>query len=175
MEQQRKTRAQSAEADQMISFAIGEEHYGVDIQEVKEVIRIREITQLPKAPTFVKGVINLRGDVIPIIDLREKFGLEQLDYTEVTRVIVVEVDGKSIGMVVDSVSNVIKIPQDEIEPPPQLVGELSGEYLRGIGKLGEKLIVLISIDKILTTDEKIELKKIELGKMEEVKEPAGVK
>ena len=170
MEQQRKTRAQSAEADQMISFSIGEEHYGVDIQEVKEVIRIREITQLPKAPTFVKGVINLRGDVIPIIDLREKFGLEQLDYTEVTRVIVVEVDGKSIGMVVDRVSNVIKIPQDEIEPPPPLVGGLSGEYLRGIGKLGEKLIVLISIDKILTTDEKIELKK-----MEEVKEPAGVK
>ena len=170
MEQKRRAKVSAAETDQMISFSIGEEDYGVDIQEVKEVIRIREITQLPKAPTFVKGVINLRGDVIPIIDLREKFGLEQQDYTDVTRVIVVEVDGKSIGMVVDRVSNVIKIPQDEIEPPPPLVGDLSGEYLRGIGKLGEKLIVLISIDKILTTDEKIELKK-----MEEVKEPAGVK
>jgi purine-binding chemotaxis protein CheW len=147
--------------EQIISFNVGKEEYGVEIQTVKEVIRLREITRLPKAPTFVKGVINLRGDVIPIIDLREKFSLEEEDYTEKTRVIVVEVEGKSIGMVVDSVSHVARLAEDQIEPPPSLVGGLSGEYIRGVGKLGERLIVLLNIDRILSTEEKIELKNLE--------------
>ena len=163
------TGGEGGELVQMISFAVGAEEYGIDIQTVKEVIKIQEITQLPKAPSFVKGVINLRGDVIPIIDLREKFGLEQKEHTDLTRVIVVDVGTKSIGMVVDSVSHVIRIAQSEIEPPPPLIGGLSGEYIRGVGKMGEKLIILVNIDKILTADEKIELEK-----MEETKETAPV-
>ncbi len=147
--------------DQMISFAISEEDYGVDIQTVKEVIRHREITRLPKAPPFVKGVINLRGDVIPIVDLRERFGMEQQEYTDMTRVMVVEVGGRSIGMVVDSVSHVLRIEQDQIEPPPPCVGKISEEYIRGVGKVAEKLIVLLNIDKILSEDEKTELDKVE--------------
>ncbi len=147
--------------DQMISFAIGDEDYGVDIQTVKEVIRHREITRLPKAPVFVKGLINLRGDVIHIMDLRERFNMEQQEYTNMTRVIVVEVDERSVGMVVDSVSHVIRVGQGQIEPPPPCVGKISEEYIRGVGKVDEKLIVLLNIDHILTSEERIELDKIE--------------
>ena len=148
---------------------MGNEDYGVDIQTVKEVIRFKAITRLPKAPDFVKGVINLRGDIIPIIDLRERFGMEQKEYTDMTRVIVVEVDGRSIGTVVDSVSHVIRIEEGEIEPPPPCVGKISEEYIRGVGKVDEKLVVLLNIDRILTAEEKIEL-----DEMEKPKEEANV-
>ena len=161
MNEQTRTKAANDKLDQLISFAIGDEDYGVDIQTVKEVIRHREITRLPKAPAFVKGVINLRGDVIPIMDLRERFNMEQQEYTSMTRVIVVEVDGRSIGMVVDSVSHVIRIDESQIEPPPPCVGKISEEYIRGVGKVGEKLIVLLHITKILTAEEKVELGKIQ--------------
>ena len=157
----REDRAAADELTQLISFMVGKEEYGLEILNVKEVIRIREITKIPKAPLFVKGIINLRGDVIPIIDLREKFGLETEEYTTMTRVIIVEVDGKAIGMVVDSVSQVIRIAQSEVEPPPPLIGGLAAEYLRGVGKIGERLIILLNIIKILTTEEKFELKKME--------------
>ena len=149
--------------DQLISFAISDEDYGVDIQTVKEVIRHREITRLPKAPAFVKGVINLRGDIIPIIDLRERFGMEQQEYTNMTRVIVVEVEGRSVGMVVDSVSHVIRIEEGQIEPPPPCVGKKSEEYIRGVGKVDEKLIVLLHITRILTAEEKVEIDKLVTG------------
>ena len=159
MEKQSKNTSEALE--QIITFNVGKEDYGIEIQMVKEVIRQREITRLPKAPAFVKGVINLRGDVIPVIDLREKFGLEEEEYTDKTRVIVVEVDRKSIGMIVDSVSHVVRLARDQIEPPPPLVGGVSGEFIRGVGKLGERLIVLLNINRILTIEEKIELQKME--------------
>jgi purine-binding chemotaxis protein CheW len=132
VENQKHSHTLTRDQDQLISFVVGGEDYGIDIQRVKEVIRIREITKLPKCPVFVKGVINLRGDVIPIIDLREKFGLPHEEYTDMTRVIVVEVDEKSIGMVVDSVSHVIRLSEDEIEPPPPLIGGLSSEFRRKV-------------------------------------------
>ena len=157
MNGQNESRATSEMQDQLISFAMSDEDYGVNIQTVKEVIRHREITRLPKAPAFVKGVINLRGDIIPIIDLRERFGMEQVEYNDMTRVIVVEVEGRSIGMVVDSVSHVIRLDEGQIEPPPPSVGKVSEEYIRGIGKVEDKLIVLLKIDHVLSTEEKIEL------------------
>jgi purine-binding chemotaxis protein CheW len=147
--------------DQLISFSIGDEEFGVDIHTVKEVIKYREITSLPKAPAFVKGIINLRGDVIPIIDLRERFGMDRIEYSNMTRIIVVEVDGRSIGTVVDSVSHVIRIDSGQIEPPPPCVGKISADYIRGIGKVGERLVVLLRINKILTAEEKIELGKVD--------------
>jgi purine-binding chemotaxis protein CheW len=156
-----------AELNQLISFMVGEEEYGLDILRVKEVIRIREITRLPQAPSFVKGIINLRGDVIPIIDLRDKFGLEHREYTAMTRVIVVDVDGKLVGMVVDAASQVVRIPADQIEPPPPIAGGLSVEYIRGVGKLDERLIILLQIDRILSTEEKVELENLELRDLEE--------
>ena len=161
METKEEFQKSGEELNQLISFSIGEENYGVDIQKVKEVIRNREITRLPKTPSFIMGVINLRGDVIPILDLRDRFCLEHREYNEMTRVIVVEVDDRSIGMVVDSVSHVLRIEQAEIEPPPPIAGGISQEYLHGVGKIGEKLIVLLNIDKILTVEEKVELDRVE--------------
>jgi purine-binding chemotaxis protein CheW len=153
-------REMEGELNQLISFIVGEEEYGLDILRVKEVIRIREITRLPRAPSFVKGIINLRGDIIPIIDLRDKFGLERQDYTAMTRVIVVDVDSRLIGMVVDAASQVVRVPADQIEPPPPIVGGLSVEFIKGVGKLDERLIILLNIDRILSTQEKIELARL---------------
>jgi len=153
-------REMEGELNQLISFIVGEEEYGLDILRVKEVIRIREITRLPRAPSFVKGIINLRGDIIPIIDLRDKFGLERQDYTAMTRVIVVDVDSRLIGMVVDAASQVVRIPADQIEPPPPIVGGLSVEFIKGVGKLDERLVVLLNIARILSTQEKVELARL---------------
>ena len=148
-----KDRMETGELRQFISFSVGEEEYGLELLRVKEVIRIREITWLPKAPTFVKGIINLRGDVIPIIDLRDKFGLPPKENTAMTRVIVVEVEGRLMGMVVDSASQVVRIPAGQIDPPPPVLGGLSQEFITGVGKLDDKLIILLNTDAILTIEE----------------------
>jgi purine-binding chemotaxis protein CheW len=147
--------------NQLISFLVGEEVYGLEILRVKEVIRLREITRLPRAPTFVKGIINLRGDIIPIIDLRDKFGLEHQQYTAMTRVIVVDVGGRLVGMVVDAASQVVRVPADQIDPPPPIAGGLSVEFIKGVGKLEERLIILLNIDRILSIEEKVELERLE--------------
>jgi purine-binding chemotaxis protein CheW len=154
MEKNARTEGQGM---QMISFNVGEQEYGVDIHSVKEVIRQGEITPLPRAPSFLKGVINLRGDVIPIIDLRERFALEAGSYSEASRVIVVEIGEKSVGMVVDSVSHVIRVPEDHIEAAPTWLGGTSGEYVRGVARVEKRLVVLLNIDAILTTDEILEI------------------
>lgn len=161
MENLSKQQEIEGDLNQLISFIVGEEEYGLEILRVKEVIRVREITRLPRAPCFVKGIINLRGDVIPIIDLRDKFGLEHREYTSMTRVIVVDVDGRLVGMVVDAASQVVRIPADQIEPPPPIVGGLSAEYIKGVGKLDERLVILLNIDRILSAQEKVELNRME--------------
>ncbi len=145
---------------QLISFMVGEEEFGLDILRVREVIRVREITRLPGTPTFVEGIINLRGDVIPIIDLRDKFGLPAVERTAQTRVIVVDADGRLVGMIVDAASQVVRIPADQIDPPPPIVGGLSAEYVRGVGKMEDRLLILLDIDRILTADEKLALDRV---------------
>ena len=152
---------ETGELRQFISFSVGEEEYGLELLRVKEVIRVREITWLPKAPSFVKGIINLRGDVIPIIDLRDKFGLEPREQTAQTRVIVVEVEGRLMGMVVDSASQVVRIPADQIEPPPPVPGGFSQELITGVGKIDDRLIILLDADSIFTVDEKTALASID--------------
>jgi purine-binding chemotaxis protein CheW len=138
---------------QLISFTVGAEEYGLELLRVKEVIRMRQITWLPKAPACVKGVINLRGDVIPIVDLRERFGLTAQQQTATTRVIVVEVEGHMIGMVVDSASQVWRVPEDQFDPPPAVMGETSRDFITAVGKMGDTLIIMIDVDKILSTEE----------------------
>src|SRR5271157_3241075 len=152
---------ETGELRQFISFSVGQEEYGLELLRVKEVIRVREITWLPKAPSFVKGIINLRGDVIPIIDLRDKFGLETREQTAQTHVIVVEVEGRLMGMVVDSASQVVRIPADQIDAPPPVLGGLSQEFITGVGKMDDKLVILLNIDAILTVDEKRVLKTLD--------------
>jgi purine-binding chemotaxis protein CheW len=162
MDSQRQMRDES-ELNQLISFEVGQEEYGLEILRVKEVIRLREITRLPRAPSFVKGIINLRGDVIPIIDLRDRFGLQPQEHTAMTRVIVVDVDSRLVGMVVDAASQVVRIPADQIQPPPPIVGGLSAEYIKGVGKLDSRLIILLNIDRILSHQEKTELDRLPTG------------
>src|SRR5208337_4524085 len=119
----------AAEVKQLISFTVGAEEYGLELLRVKEVIRMRQITWLPKAPSCVRGIINLRGEVIPIVDLRERFGMQGQEQTTMTRVIVVEVEGEPVGMVVDSASQVVRVPADQFEPPPAVMGEGSRDFI----------------------------------------------
>lgn len=140
---------QNFEQEQLVVFEVGDESFGIDISLVQEIIRLQPITEVPRAPMYVKGVINLRGKVIPVIDLRERFSLSISDETKATRIVVVNVLGNTVGMIVDAVSEVLRLATDSIEPPSAIVEGIGSEYLKGIGKLEDKLILLLGLDKLL--------------------------
>lgn len=145
---------------QLVSFNLGSEEFGVDILMVQEINRMLDITKVPKSPDFVEGVINLRGRVIPIINLRKRFGLPGKDNDKQTRIVVVTIEGKILGLVVDAVSEVLRLPADTIEPPPPMVSGVEAEYINGVGKLDDKLLILLDLNKILTKKEKETLNNI---------------
>ncbi len=138
---------------QLVSFRLAEEEYGIEITKIREIILITEITQVPQTPHYVKGLINLRSTVIPVIDLRTRFGLPEGEATGESRIMVLHVGTKTIGIVVDAVSEVLRITQDQIAPPPPTVAGLGKEYLTGLVKLEDRLLILLDIDKILGEDE----------------------
>jgi len=138
---------------QLVTFTISNEEFGLDILRVQEIIRTMEITRVPRAPEFVEGVINLRGKVIPIIDLRRRFGMESKKHDSQTRIIVVEIHSMIVGFVVDSVSEVLRIQSSTVEPPPAVVSGIESEYISGVGKLEDRLLILIDLDKLLSEDE----------------------
>ncbi len=138
---------------QLVTFSIGEEEFGVDILKVQEIIRTMEITKVPRAQEFVEGVINLRGKVIPIIDLRRRFGLQTKAHDKHTRIIVIEISNMIVGFVVDSVSEVLRIPAGTVEPPPPVVAGLESEYISGVGKLHDRLLILLDLDKLLSHED----------------------
>ncbi len=144
---------QDAELLQLVTFSIGEEEFGVDILKVQEIIRTMEITKVPRAPDFVEGVINLRGKVIPILDLRKRFGLMSREHDKHTRIIVIEINNMIVGFVVDSVSEVLRIPASTVEPPPPVVAGLESEYISGVGKLEDRLLILLDLDRLLSGEE----------------------
>ena len=137
---------------QIVSFRLAQEEYGIEITKVQEIILMGEITRVPQTPDFVKGLINLRSTVIPIIDLRLRFGLTLEAASDETRIMVVNVAGKTIGIIVDAVSEVLRITPDEIAPPPPTVAGLGRDYLTGLVKLDKRLLILLDIDKILGSD-----------------------
>lgn len=139
---------------QLVSFKLGKEEFGVDILKVQEIIKLIDITTVPNAPKFVEGVINLRGRVIPIIDLRIRLGMERKELDNKSRIIVVELDSKTIGFIVDEVNEVLRIPTDIIEPPPDMVLGIDTDYIIAVGKLEEKLLILLDLEKVLSTNEK---------------------
>jgi len=143
---------------QLVSFNVGSEEFGVDILKVHEINRMTEITRVPKAPEFVEGVINLRGKIIPIIDLRKRFGMEQKDKDKNTRIVVVEINEQTIGFVVDSVSEVIRMPMENIDDAPELVTGIDADYIKGVGKLEKNLLILLDLEKVMS---KQELQKVE--------------
>jgi purine-binding chemotaxis protein CheW len=142
---------------QLVSFNLGDEEFGVDILKVQEINRMVAITRVPNTPAYVEGVINLRGKVIPIIDLRMRFGLDRKQEDKNTRIIVVEISGKIVGFVVDSVSEVLRIPKSVTEPPPPIVAGIEAEYITAVGKLEDRLLILLDLDKILSTEETAQL------------------
>jgi purine-binding chemotaxis protein CheW len=138
---------------QLVSFRLAQEEYGIEITKVQEIILMGEITRVPQTPEYIKGLINLRSTVIPIVDLRLRFGLSQESTTDETRIMVVNVAGKTIGIIVDAVSEVLRISKDQIAPPPPTVAGLGREYLTGLVKLEKRLLILLDIDKILGAEQ----------------------
>ena len=139
---------------QLVSFKLGDEEFGVDILQVQEIIRMQNITRVPNAPHFVEGVINLRGKVIPIIDLRKRFDLGTHEADKNTRIVVVKINDIVVGLVVDEVSEVLRIPADTVEPPPPIIAGIESDYIKGVGKLdGGRLLILLDLNKILTKEE----------------------
>lgn len=134
---------------QLVSFHIGGEEFGLDILRVQEIIRVQQLTRVPNSPDFVDGVINFRGKVIPVIALRRRFGLEDIPHDKQTRIVVVEVRGTVLGFIVDSVSEVLRIPADTVEPPPRL-GKVDREYVSGVGKLDNRLLILLDVDRLMS-------------------------
>lgn len=149
--------AKSGHATQIVSFRLANEEYGVDIMRVQEIILMGQITKMPEVPDFICGLINLRGHVIPIVDLRKRFALPVTESNEHTRIIVVNVANKTIGMVVDAVNEVLRINDSQIEPPPSSVAGIDHSYITGLIKFEDKLLILLSIENILSQDEKAKL------------------
>lgn len=147
----------SSEIIQLVSFNIGEEEFGVDILKVQEINRMSEVTRVPNAPEYVEGVINLRGKVIPIIDLRMRIGMPQKSTDKDTRIVVVELDSKVVGFVVDSVNEVLRINKSITEPPPPMVSGIDSEFITAIGKLNDRLLILLDLERILSGKERKEL------------------
>jgi purine-binding chemotaxis protein CheW len=136
----------------LVVFRLGDEEFGAPISQVHEILRLVEITRVPRAPRFIEGIINLRGRIIPILDLRRRFDLP-MKQSDKQRIMEVEVDGQILGMIVDEVTEVVRIPVDAIEPPPPMIADIAGEYLAGIGKLPGRILVMLNFDKILSEQE----------------------
>ncbi|MCX7678801.1 MAG: chemotaxis protein CheW [Spirochaetes bacterium] len=143
----------SVEIIQLVTFVIDDVEYGVDILSVHEILRLPEITRLPNVPKFIRGVINLRGNVIPVVDIRERFGISKARFTELTRIIVVEIGEKLVGLLVDNVHQVVRIPEKDIDPPSDLIEGVSEDFIKGIGKLKDRLIVILNLGYLLFSDE----------------------
>ncbi len=136
-----------------LTFVLGDEVYGIEILSVREIIGLIDITSVPQTPDYMKGVINLRGKVIPVIDLRLKFSMQEEEHTQETCVIVVEVSGTSIGIIVDSVSEVSDISSEEIESAPSFEQGIDTDFIMGLGKVKDKIIIMLDIETVLSPEE----------------------
>jgi len=157
-----RERAEAAMSDkrQYVCFLLAGEEYGVPIVKVQEIIRYTQLTKVPHTSEFLEGVMNLRGRVIPVIGLRKRFALPEAERDRNTRIVVVEVDSRTVGVIVDGVSEVLQINRDDIEPPPPLGTRVRTDFIEGMGKVGERLVILLEIDKLLTSEEKATLEEV---------------
>lgn len=136
---------------QLVVFSLGLEEFAVNIMQVQEIIRMPEITRIPRSPDYVKGVINLRGKIIVVMDLDKRFGMSQKDMTDESRVVVVDIEGTVIGLVVDSVSEVIRLQGSNIDQTPEIIAQkINAEYLKGVGKLEDRLLILLDLENIIS-------------------------
>ncbi|MCB4791173.1 MAG: chemotaxis protein CheW [Elusimicrobia bacterium] len=150
----------------LVAFYLADEEYGVTITQIQEVILKPAITFIPGMPDFIEGVINLRGKIIPAIDLRKRFKLQYKSDTDKTRIIVATTTDQTVGLVVDGVSEVINLPEDKIDPMPPTISSIDAEYLSGVGKMEKRLIILLNVEKLLSEIEKVAIE--QLSKKEKV-------
>jgi purine-binding chemotaxis protein CheW len=141
-----------ATAGQYLSFVLGEEEYGIEILRVQEIKGYTTVTPIPNTPPHIKGVINLRGAVVPVVDLRTKFAMPAVEYTKFTVIVLVAAAGKTIGLVVDAVSDVLNLTDSSIQPPPELGASVDTRFLQGMGTTGERLVALLDMDQLLGQD-----------------------
>ena len=142
---------------QLVIFKLANEDYGLPIQKVQEIKRMVPVTKLPQTPEFMEGIINLRGRVIPVVDLRKRFGLVAKPAEDDTRIMIIDIGGQTVGIIVDAVNEVVQMPGASIDPPPPTF-ILEAQYIEGIGKMEDRLVILLNIDRILTSQEAIQLK-----------------
>lgn len=142
---------------QLVVFDLAGEHYGVDISAVEGIIKMQNITRMPQSPEFVEGVTNLRGSVLPVIDLRKRFGQPGCEADKDTRIVVVDMEGTKVGIIVDAVSEVLRVPEETIEATPPMVTSVDTSFIRGIAKLADRLIILLDLPKVLTLQERADL------------------
>jgi len=140
---------------QMVLFELGTETYGLDIASVHEIIRMQPITKVPKAPFYVEGVINLRGRVIPVIDIGKKFGFEKIEEIKNNRIVVINIKDTTLGIIVDAVTEVIRVPVESIDPVSDIVTSGQSAYLLGIAKLPDKMVIILALDKLLSKDQEL--------------------
>ncbi len=145
--------AKMADEVQLVVFSLGREEFAVEVTQVREIMRMEEITRMPKSPAFVEGIINLRGQIIAVIDLAKRLNLESTERSGDTRIIVVEAEGVKVGMIVDSVSEVLRVSADTVEPTPTMASDVSAVYLQGVVKHDNRLIILLDLTKVLSLDE----------------------
>lgn len=151
-------KSNAADLLQLVVFELGGEEFGVEIMNVQEIIRMPEMTQIPQSPDFVEGVINLRGRIIVVVNLSKRFNLQSRVADENSRIIVVEIGKTVVGMIVDSVNEVLRIPKSSVEPAPELVmSKVSKNYLKGVGKIDKRLLILLDLARVLTVEEVAEI------------------
>ena len=140
--------------NQIVVFELSSEYFGVEIAKVESIIKMQPITQLPHVPSFVEGVTNLRGKVLPVIDLRKRFGLAPQEADKNSRIIVVSVDRTEVGMIVDGVSEVVSVPEGAVEAAPAITTSVDSTFITGIAKLDQRLVILLDLEKVLTARER---------------------
>ena len=150
----------------LVTFRVGTELFGVPISAVQEIVRVPAIARIPQSPDFVEGVINLRGRVITVIDMRKRLGQPPVEpdsdmASRKARILVVEAEGRLVGVIVDEVAEVLRLAEDQTEPAPPMVAGLSNQYIRGVGKLKDDLLILIEIEKILTAEQLVAIDELE--------------
>jgi purine-binding chemotaxis protein CheW len=154
--------------DQKVVFGIGKELFGVGIDIIREILKVPDMTEVPDSPDFLEGVINLRGKIVPVIDLRKRLRLNGADRTRSTRVLIAEESDRTVGLIVDSVTEVIRIQPDDVEKPPEMITAIGIEYITGVAKVDEKLIILLDLKRVLSSEE---MKRVRAGEMEVEPQP----
>jgi purine-binding chemotaxis protein CheW len=139
--------------NQIVRFVVGKESFGVDIGKVQEIVTVPEITKVPDTPDFLEGIINLRGKIVSVIDLRKRLRFNGSERSKKNRILVTEMEGKVVGLIVDEVSEVLRLNPENIEPPPEMVNSVGVEYITGVGKLEDRIILLLDLGKVLSMED----------------------